>query len=82
MEGKYKKLNKVWTIVLVIVAFIIYELFNFYYHKQVVSNFQECVDAGNPVMESYPRQCRNGEELFIYSNTPITRNNPSSRSSI
>jgi hypothetical protein len=28
-----------------------------------VTNFQECVDAGNPVMESFPRQCRseNGE---------------------
>ncbi|SRR6056297_669854 len=23
-----------------------------------VSNFQECIQAGNPVMESYPRQCR------------------------
>ena len=24
----------------------------------VVANFEECVAAGNPVMESYPRQCR------------------------
>lgn len=23
-----------------------------------VTNFEECVRAGNPVMESYPRQCR------------------------
>ncbi|HNV12696.1 MAG TPA: hypothetical protein PK686_01665 [bacterium] len=30
-----------------------------------VSNFEECVAAGNPVMESYPRQCRHGEESFI-----------------
>jgi hypothetical protein len=29
-----------------------------------VSNFEECVAAGNPVMESYPRQCRHGEESF------------------
>ena len=31
-----------------------------------VSSFEECVAAGNPVMESYPRQCRskNGE-LFV-----------------
>lgn len=28
------------------------------YNKIKISNFQECVDAGNPVMESYPRQCR------------------------
>lgn len=25
---------------------------------QEVSTFEECVDAGNPVMESYPRKCR------------------------
>jgi hypothetical protein len=24
---------------------------------QGINSFQECVDAGNPVMESYPRQC-------------------------
>ncbi len=24
----------------------------------LVSSFEDCVDAGNPVMESYPRQCR------------------------
>ncbi len=26
--------------------------------KQIITNFEECVKAGNPVMESYPRQCR------------------------
>ena len=26
--------------------------------RQVVTNFEECAAAGNPVMESYPRQCR------------------------
>ena len=31
----------------------------------VVNNFQECVQAGNPVMESYPRQCRHNGQLFI-----------------
>lgn len=30
-----------------------------------VRNFQECVAAGNPVMESYPRQCRHGEQHFV-----------------
>lgn len=27
----------------------------------VVNSFQECVDAGNPVMESYPEQCRTAD---------------------
>lgn len=31
----------------------------------LVTNFEECVIAGNPVMESYPRQCRHEGETFI-----------------
>ncbi|MBU2615593.1 MAG: hypothetical protein KKC19_00650 [Nanoarchaeota archaeon] len=31
-----------------------------------VTNFQTCIDAGYPIMESYPRQCRTlGERLFV-----------------
>lgn len=31
-----------------------------------ISSFEECVDAGNPVMESYPRQCRTQDgRLFV-----------------
>ncbi len=30
----------------------------------MVTNFEECAAAGNPVMESYPRQCRAGGENF------------------
>lgn len=29
-----------------------------------ITNFEECVAAGNPVMESYPRQCRAGDQIF------------------
>jgi len=30
-----------------------------------ITNFEECVAAGNEIMESYPRQCRNGDDLFV-----------------
>jgi hypothetical protein len=30
-----------------------------------VTSFEECVAAGNPVMESYPRQCRAGDKHFV-----------------
>ena len=30
-----------------------------------VTNFEECVEAGNPVMESHPRQCIHEGELFV-----------------
>lgn len=29
-----------------------------------VQSFEECVAAGNPVMESYPRKCRHGDITF------------------
>ncbi len=29
-----------------------------------INSFAECIEAGNPAMESYPRQCRHGEETF------------------
>lgn len=30
-----------------------------------ITTFEECVAAGNPVMESYPRQCRDGNNTFV-----------------
>lgn len=32
---------------------------------QAIHNFQECVDAGNPVMESYPEQCAANGRTFV-----------------
>lgn len=34
--------------------------------REVISSFEECMAAGYPVMESYPRQCRvSGGETFV-----------------
>jgi hypothetical protein len=33
--------------------------------KITVSNFEECAALGNPVMESYPRQCRHEGVLYV-----------------
>jgi len=33
--------------------------------KVLVSNFNECVAAGNPVMKSHPRQCTHNGKTFI-----------------
>jgi len=30
-----------------------------------INNFEDCVEAGNPIMESYPRQCRANEETYV-----------------
>lgn len=31
----------------------------------VVSDFETCIEAGNPAMESYPRQCRNNDVTYV-----------------
>lgn len=31
----------------------------------IVDSFADCMAAGNPIMESYPRQCRNDGQLFV-----------------
>lgn len=30
-----------------------------------VTSFEECIEAGNPAMESYPRQCQHGDQTFV-----------------
>lgn len=30
-----------------------------------VNNFEDCVSVGNPIMESYPRQCKHGDKNFV-----------------
>lgn len=30
-----------------------------------VTNFEDCIAAGNPAMESYPRQCRHGGTTYV-----------------
>ena len=30
-----------------------------------ITNFEECIAAGNPAMESYPRQCRADGQTFV-----------------
>jgi len=32
---------------------------------ELITNFEECIAAGNPAMESYPRQCRAGDNTFV-----------------
>lgn len=38
-----------------------------------VTNFEECVAMGNPVMESYPRQCRHEDMTFVEDITKVPR---------
>lgn len=37
---------------------------------RMIATFEDCVAAGNLVMESYPRQCRTSEGGFFIENVP------------
>ncbi len=39
-----------------------------------ITSFEECVAAGNPVMESYPRQCAADGQTFVEEVDVITEN--------
>jgi len=52
--------------VLGIVAMVIYDAAPRMNASASVTNFEECVAAGNSVMESYPAQCRSADgQLFV-----------------
>ncbi len=49
---------------LILIAFGVYLSVNSF-QKEQINDFQECLDAGFPVMESYPRQCSANGKTFI-----------------
>jgi hypothetical protein len=67
------------TIVLVTLGVYLFFVFDVPY-RDAADNFTTCVGMGNPVMESYPRQCRdkNGT-LFVeeVDKTPSTTSSTS-----
>ena len=61
MNKMEKSQSKKVTIIIIAIFFLALVLFLVQYKgfeiKAKVSNFEECAKAGNPVLESYPRQC-------------------------
>lgn len=54
MKSKFKKS----AISILILALVLFLMFLFVGEDEAtITSFQECIDAGYPVMESYPRQC-------------------------
>jgi len=61
---------------IIILVLIIFGIIFFLANKKdaiVVTNFEECIAAGNSVMESYPRQCRDGDSTFIEEIEPAQK---------
>lgn len=66
------------VIIVAIIVMIILLAFNFINTMNLqptssATNFQECVDEGNPVMESYPRQCRTVDGKHFVESIPEDR---------
>ncbi len=60
--------NKVLIIILILIVIGAVYYFGFQSKKQSeisIESFNECIEAGYAVMESYPRQCRAGDITFI-----------------
>jgi len=69
-KQELSKKDKIWKVSLIgglLILVLIIGVFVYQKKNQTlqVTNFHECVDAGNAVMESYPRQCRHGGETFV-----------------
>lgn len=60
---KKQNLQKLMVIV-IILAVVIFSVIVSFYKESKISNFEECAAAGNPVGESYPRQCIHKGKVF------------------
>lgn len=56
-------------IIFISIIFIFLLVVSFWKQRKstlIISSFEDCVQAGNPVMDSYPEQCRTSEgKLFV-----------------
>ena len=63
---EHEKKLRFWIIgilTLILIAGII--VFSTFYNQNIsINNFEECITAGYPAMESYPRQCNDGENTW------------------
>lgn len=59
-----KALPIIITALIIIVVGVIWKFRKMEVPAVAVTNFEECAAAGNPIMESYPRQCRHGNQSF------------------
>lgn len=66
---KRKVINKYMKKIIFVVVILIIAILGISFFKNqktiVITNFTECVTAGYPVMESYPRQCQANGQVFV-----------------
>ena len=58
-------MNKRIIIVVLFLLLLVGFMYFVPYNKVVIESFEDCASSGNPVMESYPRQCSVDGKIFI-----------------
>lgn len=74
----------IFLLIGILVIGIVVNLFLNSNTPEPVANFEECVRAGNPVMESYPRQCRTEDGLLFVEeiDNPVNQGNAEDKSDL
>lgn len=52
-------------IILIVILFVGYLIYQLRAPREEILNFDDCVKAENPIIESYPRQCRANGITFV-----------------
>lgn len=67
LTSNMKKRNIFYIILLLVIVllFVVYSQMDKDGYKKEIVDFEECLNNGGAVMESYPRQCKWGEEVFV-----------------
>lgn len=61
-----KKIISILSVIIVLILiFVVPKFFRTGKLIGEINDFETCVIAGNPVMESYPRQCRHNDQTFV-----------------
>ena len=55
---------QIYAITILLVVLILAVYFSGYTSEKVI-DFEGCANAGNPIMESYPRQCRHNDITYV-----------------
>lgn len=50
---------------IIVIALLAVGFYFFTHNDNKVSNFEECIKTGNPVIESFPRQCLSNKQTFV-----------------
>ncbi len=58
----------IWIFIIFFIVLILgagVKMFLDFRKGSAINSYEECVKAGNPIMDSYPEQCQTNKKIFI-----------------